>query len=176
MIQLSREMVSVENGRIVFGQAVSQLAESLNPLGAAAKAVAEVSACITEMGRLKVESKRIDADSGERLTALADRRAAVGAALQEMRNSGALAGVSARGLLECIAKEQQHLVQAKSFDQQQLHANLVEVLGKLLVSETASGRTGLGDHIDKVLNGSGAPDLGRARNRRPQGTGKGRRK
>jgi hypothetical protein len=169
-------MVSVENGRIHYGNAVSQLAESLNPLGAAARAVAEVSACITEMGRLKVESKRIDADSGERLTALADRRAAVGAALLEMRNSGALAGVSARGLLECIAKEQQHLVQATSFDQQQLHANLVEVLGKLLVSETASGRAGLGDHIDKVLNGSGAPDGGRSRNRRPQGRGNGRRK
>ncbi|OXM64163.1 hypothetical protein CF165_27910 [Amycolatopsis vastitatis] len=169
-------MVSVENGRIFYGNAVSQLAESLNPLGAAARAVAEVSACITEMGRLKVESKRIDADSGERLTALADRRAAVGAALREMRNSGALAGVNARGLLECIAKEQQHLVQATSFDEQQLHANLVEVLGKLLVSETASGRAGLGDHIDKVLNGSGAPDGGRPRNRKPQGRGNGRRK
>src|SRR3954454_14981913 len=109
-------MVSVENGRIFYGKAVSQLAESLNPLGAAAKVVAEVSACITEMGRLKVESKRIDADSGEQLTTLADRRAAVGAALGEMRSSGALAGVSARGLLECITKEQQHLVQATSLD------------------------------------------------------------
>ncbi|MEQ0564353.1 hypothetical protein ABJI51_35195 [Amycolatopsis sp. NEAU-NG30] len=173
---MSREMVSAKNGRVVFGSAVSQLAESLNPLGAAARAVAEVSACITEMGRLKVESKRIDADSGERLTALADRREAVGATLREMRNSGKLAGLSARGLLECIGKEQQFLVQTTSFDEQQLHANLVEVLGKLLVNETASGRAGLSDHIDKVLNGSGAPDAGRPRGGRQQGRGNGRRK
>jgi hypothetical protein len=141
----------------ISAETVSRLAESLRPLGPAARVVAELTACVTEMRRLKVDGKQIDASKDERLAALADRRAAVSGALQGMRNNGELLRLSASGLLDCINTEQRRLAQINSLKKQQLSLTLIEVLGNLLSAETAKGRAGVTDYIDGVLNGAGAP-------------------
>jgi hypothetical protein len=107
---LDKDLVSVDNGQVVFGHVISRLAESLSPLGAAARIFAKSCAYITEMCRLNLEGRRIEADKAERLVNLEDRRVAVAATLRSMHTRVGHAELNARGLRRCIDNMQRTLV------------------------------------------------------------------
>jgi hypothetical protein len=107
---LGKDLVSVENGQVVFGRAVADLAEALNPLGAAARIVAESCACITEMRRLNLEDRQLEAAKVERLANLEDRRVVVTASLHEMHTRVGQAELNARELRLSIDNMQRTLM------------------------------------------------------------------
>lgn len=154
---MSNEIISVKNNRVVFGETISRVAETLSPLGAAAKVVAELSACVSEMGRLKVEGKRIAADNGAQLAVIDARKAAVRETFRSLRDSSELNGVTAQGLLQAMSQAQRDLVRAATSDEQQRHQDLVKMLGNMLVTLNTEGRARLSIDIDNTLNGAGAP-------------------
>ncbi|MGH3933094.1 MAG: hypothetical protein ACRDTF_24325 [Pseudonocardiaceae bacterium] len=110
---MSGDLVGVENGRVVFGDAVARLADTLSPFGAAARIIAESTACIAEMRRLNLEGRTIEANKTERLVWLEDRRTAVGAALRGMHKQVGHAELSARTLRSSIENMQRELVKPK---------------------------------------------------------------
>jgi len=85
LTRVSEGLVSTLNGRPVFSDAVSRVADSLSPLGAAARIFAESCALAVDLRELSLESRRIDDSREVTLTQLADRRATSSAALAEAR-------------------------------------------------------------------------------------------
>ncbi|MEU5266683.1 hypothetical protein [Amycolatopsis sp. NPDC021455] len=155
---MDRELVRFDNGRVVFGQAVSHLAEALNPLGAAARIFAESCACAVEMRQLSVEGRRIDAAKVERLTALADRRVAVGASLKSMHNRVDHAELSASSLRERMAEMQLHLVRpGVSLAEKQLYLEALRFLTENLVNQHSVHGDELVRHVGSVLGRPPAP-------------------
>ncbi len=147
----------MENGQVVFGDAVSRLADALSPLGAAARLFAESCACITEMRQLDLEGRRIEADKTERLVGLADRRVAVGAVLRDMHDRVGHAELSARALRRCIENMQRELVKPMvSLAEKQLCVEALRISTSALVNQHSVGGDELVREIDAVLNGSGA--------------------
>jgi hypothetical protein len=57
---VSKDLASVEGGRVVFGEAVARIAGSLNPLGAVGRVVAESFALTTEIRRINLEGRQND--------------------------------------------------------------------------------------------------------------------
>lgn len=160
---MSMDLVSVEHGQVVFGDAVSRLADSLSPLGAAARVIAESCACITEMRRLNLEGRRIEADKAERLVGLEDRRVAVGATLRGMHNRIGHAELSAKDLRSCIKDTQRKLVKpGVSIEEKQLYVEALRILTSDLVNQHSAEGDELVRSIDAVLNGSGAGAPARA--------------
>ncbi|WP_372670295.1 hypothetical protein [Amycolatopsis kentuckyensis] len=155
---MSRELVGFENGRIVFGQAVSHLAEALNPLGAAARIFAESCACAVEMRELNVEGRRIDAAKVERLTALADRRVAVGESLKSMHDRVGHAELNAKDLRKNMGEMQLHLVKpGVSLAEKQLYLEALRFLTENLVNQHSVHGDELVRHVDSVLGRAPTP-------------------
>lgn len=155
---MDRELVSFDNGRVVFGQAVSHLAEALNPLGAAARIFAESCACAVEMRQLGLEGRRIDAAKVERLMALADRRVAVGASLQSMHSRVGHAELNASSLRQQMAEMQLHLVEpGVPLAEKQLYLEALRFLTEHLVTQHSAHGEELVRQIDSVLGSSPAP-------------------
>lgn len=160
---MSSDLVGVENGQVVFGDAVSRLAEALNPLGAAARFVAESCACINEMRRLNLEGRRIEADKTERLIGLENRRVAVGAALRDMHNRVGHAELSAQSLRRCIENMQRELVKPRvSIAEKQIYVETIRIFTSDLVNQHSVEGDELVRSIDAVLNGSAAAASPRA--------------
>jgi hypothetical protein len=154
---MSMDLVGVENGQVVFGEAVSRLADSLSPLGAAARVFAESCACIAEMRRLNLEGRRIDADKTERLAGLENRRVAVGAALRDMHDQVGYAELSAQSLRGCIENMQRALVNPRvSIAEKKLLVETLRFFTSDLVNQHSVGGDKLVSAIDVVLNGAGA--------------------
>lgn len=171
---MSSDLVGVENGQVVFGDAVSRLAEVLNPLGAVAGLVAQSCACITEMRRLNLEGRKIDADKTERLVGLENRRVAVGSALRGMHNEVGHAALSAQSLRRSIENMQRALVNPKvPIAEKRLLVETLRFFTSELVNQHSVSGDGLVGAIDAVLNGSGAAaspraSIGAARNAAPR--------
>lgn len=160
---MSGTLVGVENGQVVFGDAVSRLAEVLNPLGAVAGLVAQSCACITEMRRLNLEGRKIDADKTERLVGLENRRVAVGSALRGMHKEVGHAELSAQSLRRSIDTMQRALVNPRvPITEKRLLVETLRFFTAELVNQHSVSGDGLVRAIDTVLNGSGAAASPRA--------------
>ena len=142
---------------MVFGEAVTRVADSLSPLSAAARIVAQSCALAIEMRELNLESRRIDNDKEVKLVELGDRRATSSAALQEMRTRLGDVEVSAKSLREALAIAQRQMVkQDIPHEDRVLYTQTVQTFGRLLVDHTAEARGALVGALDSVLNGSGS--------------------
>ena len=107
---MSEGLISVANGHVTFGEAVSRVADSLSPLGAAARIIAQSCALAVDLRELTLESHRIDNSQEVKLTELADRRAASSSTLREMRTQSGDVAVTSQGLREALACAQRQMV------------------------------------------------------------------
>lgn len=152
---MGKDLVTVENGQVVFGHAVSRLAESLSPLGAAARIFAESCACITKMRRLNLEGRRIEANKAERLVSLEDRRVTVAATLSSMHTRVGQAELNARGMRQCIDNMQRTLVEPNvPLEDKQLCLEALRICTTNLVNQHSTHGDELVRTIDSVLNGA----------------------
>ena len=157
LARVSEGLVSTANGRVVFGEAVTRVADSLSPLGAAARIVAQSCALAVEMRELNLESRKIDNAKEVKLTKLADRRATSTAALDEMRTRLGNVEVTAQSLRQSLAHAQQQMVEQNiPHEDRVLYTQVVQTFGRLLVDHTAEARGALVGALDVVLNGPGS--------------------
>lgn len=153
---MSKALVSTENGHLVFGDAVSRVADSLSPFGAAARIVTQSCALAIELRQLSLESKRIDHGKEVTLRSLEDRRALSTSALQELRSELGSGKVNAQSLRQMIVFAQQEMVKQGPHEDMVLWAQIIQTYGPLLVGHTAASGSVLVSAIDAVLNGSGS--------------------
>jgi hypothetical protein len=153
---MPKALVSTENGHLVFGDAVSRVADSLSPFGAAARIVTESCALAIELRQLSLESKRIDHGKEVTLRSLEDRRALSTAALQELRSELGGGEVSAQSLRQMIAFAQREMAKPGPHEDMVLWAQIIQTYGPLLVGQTTASGSVLVSAIDAVLNGSGS--------------------
>ena len=99
-------LVDVTGGRVIFGAAVSRIAESLSPLGAAGRHVAESYVLNAEMRRIAREDAQ---DKEIKLALLERRREESSATLRQMRQELGRADKSAQVLRECMADMQRRI-------------------------------------------------------------------
>ena len=165
---VAKDLVGRANGHLIFGDAVARVADSLSPLGAAARIVAESCALVVDMReinleqrRLELDGRRVDNDRDARLAVLADRRAAVTTALRQIRSDLRHAEVSARDLRETLKTLHRDLNGARSADKA-LYAQLMETVTQALVTHHTAQGGALAGQIDNVLNGEGAVALARS--------------
>jgi hypothetical protein len=76
-IIVPNELIRVRDGRAVLSDAVFQVADVLNPLGAAAKIIATLGACTVEVVRMRSERQRLDAARGVALDVLKTRQGVI---------------------------------------------------------------------------------------------------
>jgi hypothetical protein len=166
---VSNQIATVANGQVTFGEAVARVAESLSPLGAAARIVAESTACAVTMKELDIAGRRIDADTEVTLTRLAHRRSDAADSLRELRRQVGRADLTAEALRQCIRNMQRALGRRGTTPAEaRLYADLIHGFSMdLLHHHSQAGEQILGG-IDMVLNGAGAPRRpgGRKRPRR----------
>jgi hypothetical protein len=151
---MSKGLVSTANGHLVFGDAVSRVADSLSPFGAAARIVAQSSALAIELRQLSLESKKIDYGKEVTLRSLENRRALSTSALLELRNELSDGKVSAQSLRQMIVFAQQEMTKQGLHEDRALWAQIIQTYGPLLVGHTAASGSVLVSAIDAVLNGS----------------------
>lgn len=152
------ELVREVNGRIVFGDAVGRIAETLNPLGAAARVVAEAGAVGAELRRLALEGRQIEADRLEALLRLEDRRVAAGETIHDMHRIVDDTEHNARQLRQCIANAQREiLARGVSVAEKEIYCDILKDLTAALVHNHASSGHALTGHIHEILNGAEAP-------------------
>src|SRR5262245_19380286 len=99
---MSGELAREVNGHMVFGDDVARIAETLSPLGAVARIVAEVGATKVEMERLTQEGKQIEADRMEALLRLKHRKVTVSKTIHEMHRIVTATELNARNLRQSI--------------------------------------------------------------------------
>lgn len=154
---MSEGLVSTLNGRPVFSDAVSRVADSLSPLGAAARIFAESCALAVDLRELSLESRRIDNSREVTLTQLADRRATSSAALAEARTQLGDVIVTADSLRRSLDRAQRRMEQPNIPHQDRvLYAQVLQSVAPLLVSHTAAARGMLVGALDSILNGPGS--------------------
>jgi hypothetical protein len=153
---MSKALVSTENGHIVFGDAVSRVADSLSPFGAAARIVTQSCALAIELRQLSLESKRIDHGKEINLRSLEDRRFLSTSALQELRSELGSGTVNAQSLRQMIVFAQQEMAKQVPHEDMVLWAQIIKTYGPLLVGQTTASGSVLVSAIDAVLNGSGS--------------------
>jgi hypothetical protein len=160
------ELVRQVNGHLVFGEAVARVAETLSPLGAAARIVAEVTATGVELRRLSLEGKQIEADKMVALLRLEHRHVTVGKTIHEMHRTVTATEINARQMRDVIARAQRAMFQrGVSLAEKEMYRDILETYSARLIDNHVGGGNILTDQIDKVLNGDGA--LGPNQPRRP---------
>ncbi|GAA4523689.1 hypothetical protein [Amycolatopsis samaneae] len=157
---MSKSLVSLAGGHLVFGDAVSRIAESLSPLGAAGRVIAESYALVTEMRRINLE-KTQTADAKEiTLARLEQRRQESSATLHQMQGELGRADISARSLRECMVNMQRETVKpGLPLAERRAYIDLTQHFTTMLVQHHADLTGGVAVVVDKVLNGSGAAAL-----------------
>jgi hypothetical protein len=167
------DLVREVNGHIVFGDAVARIAETLNPLGAAARIVAEAGAVGVELRRLSLEGRRIEADGLEALLRLENRRAAVGETIHDMHRTVDATESNARELRRCIANAQREILKrGVSVVEKEIYRDILSDFTARLVDNHTSGGHALTEHIHETLNGAGALASKHAENVAPRGRAK----
>ncbi len=142
-----------------LGDAVSRIADSLSPLGAVARIVAEGCAARLEMRRLTLEGKQIEAEQLERTARIDNRQANVTEILQTMRREVAKGERNAKKYRDCFTNLQRdYLRPGATTMEKEMSASLMRDMADILSgSHTRDGGV-LTGHIHEVLNGAGALD------------------
>jgi len=151
------ELVREVNGHLVFGDAVARVAETLSPLGAAARIVAEVTATGVELRRLSLEGKQIEADKMLALLRLENRHVEAGKTIHAIQRIVNLTEVDARQMREVIAAAQKAMFRRDvSLAEKEMYRDVLETYSARLIDNHVGSGNMLTDQIDKVLNGAGA--------------------
>lgn len=160
------DIVREVGGRLVFGDAVARIADTLSPLGAAARIVAETGAIAVQLRKLGLEGRRVEAESLATLARLRYRHAEAGSTLQAMHKTVDGTERNARGLRQCIAAAQREMFKPNvSMIEKEFYRDLLKESASLLIDNHAVGGDVLTDHIHEVLNGSESASAGRNQNR-----------
>ena len=155
---MTKQLATVTNGRVAFGDAVARVAEALSPLGAVARIVAESTACAVTMKELEVAGRRIDAETTVTLGHLANRRNDSAASLRELRRQAGRADLTAEALRACIRNMQQALGRRSTTPAEaRMYADLILGFSADLLSHHSQQGDQVLNGIDMVLNGAGAP-------------------
>jgi hypothetical protein len=152
---MAKDLVSLKNGHLVFGDAVSRVAESLSPLGAASRIVAESYTCLIAMREINLEGRRVENDKQLQLAKLSSRRTEASAALREMQNRVGQAELTAQDMRQCIVNMQKELVKPDtSLAQKKVFLEAIRNFGDILLKQHSQQGNELVRQIDSVLNGS----------------------
>lgn len=155
-------LVTVDGRDVGFTDALSRVAEQLEPLGDAGRCVAETYALATEIRRI-TEAGAV-ADREVKLAVLHQRRRESTASLRSMRKELGRADKSAAALRECMVNMQRATVKPGiELAERRAYIELTQHFTTLLVQHHSDLTGGVADVIDKVLNGSGATALAPAR-------------
>jgi hypothetical protein len=165
---MSGELVREVQGRIVFTDAVSKIADCLSPLGAVARIAAEAGAVTVEMRRLSLEGRQIEADRLESMARLENRRSDASHTIAAMRRTADDYERTAKRFRACFTNMERKICEPG------ISPEMVEVFGILmrdiaaqLVDNTATGGQLITGQIHEILNGEGALDPRRPRAARP---------
>ena len=163
-------LVREVNGRIVFGDTVARVAESLHPLGPVARMVTEAAAMGVELRRLTLQGRQIEADRLVGLARLENRQIEAGATIQDMHLTVANHERTARGLRQCLVNLQRDILKpGLSRWQQELYGDLMrDVMAQLNTNHAIGGQT-LTGNIHEILNGAGALTPGTSGSTSPRG-------
>jgi hypothetical protein len=154
---VSRSLVNMENGHLVFGDAVSRVADSLSPFGAAARIVAQSCALLVDMREINLEGRRIEGAKEVRLTELTDRRRTSAEGLRQMRSQLQNVRTSAQDIRQMLHVAQREIVkQHLRHEDRQLWVQVIQTCTQGLVDNTGNSWDGLVRGLDTFLNGSGA--------------------
>lgn len=160
------ELVREIQGRIVFGDVVSKVADCLSPLGAAARIMAEAGAVTVELRRLSLEGRQIEADRLESVARLDHRRSDVSHTIAAMRQTADENALTAKRLRKSMANMERILCEPG------LPLPVLEFYGAVmrdvmaeLADNTVNGGQVLNVQIHEILNGEGALDPRRPRPR-----------
>ena len=158
---MSEEIVREVGGRLVFGDAVARIADTLSPLGAAARIVAESGAIAVQLRRLGLEGRRAEAERIATLTRLEHRHAAVGATLHAMHRTVDATERNARDLRMYIANAQRAILKpgVPTIDKE-IYRDILKDATAQLVANHRAGGSELTEQIHEVLNGAGATSTG----------------
>lgn len=156
-----KPFVGVADGRVTFGEAVARVTESLNPLGAIGKVIAESTACAVALKELEVAGRRIDAETEVALTKLANRRQDSAASLRQLRQQAGGIERTAQQLRQCIRNMQTALARPRTtVEEAQVYANLIRGFSDDLLSHHDQQGNQVLSGIDRVLNGrDGGPPV-----------------
>ncbi|MCW2139611.1 hypothetical protein BXY51_004172 [Actinoplanes cyaneus] len=155
-----------QGGGLVFGDVVARVADSLSPLGAAARIFAEAGALVVDYremqldqrhkGRkLDLEERRADNAKEIRLAELAERRRTSSSALREMRTRLGDAELSAKSLRRALDNMQRDMARARGREKS-YYMQMIQTLTVQLVHHHGAQSNSMVDAIDSVLNGAGA--------------------
>ncbi|MGH1555396.1 hypothetical protein ACRAWF_36790 [Streptomyces sp. L7] len=159
---MSNGLVRLSDGHLVFGEAVSRIAESLNPLGAAARLVAESYALTTEMRRINLEKTQA-ADSSRRSPRRywIQRRRESSTMLRQQQQELGHADTSAQSLRECMVNMQRETVKPGLASEERIaYVELTKHFTTTARPASTRNRAGgLAVALDQLLNGAGATAL-----------------
>lgn len=142
-----------------LGDAVSRIADSLSPLGAVARIVAEGCAARLEMRRLTLEGKQIEAEQQECVARLNNRQANVTEILERMRREAAESERTAKRYRACFSNLQRdYLRPGATVTEKEMAASLMRDIADILSGSHSRDGQVLTGHIHEVLNGAGALD------------------
>jgi hypothetical protein len=159
LVAVSGELVREVQGRIVFGDAVSKIADCLSPLGAAARIVAEAGAVTVELRRLSLEGRQIEADRLESMARLGNRRSDASHTIGAMRQTADGNERTAQRFRACITNMERKICEPGiSLEMMEVFGNLMRDFAAQLVDNTAKGGQVLTGQIHEILNGEGALD------------------
>jgi hypothetical protein len=159
-VRVSKGLVGLAGGHLVFGEAVSRIADSLSPLGAAGRIVAESYALVTEMRRINLEKSQAADDKEIELALLERRRRESSATLRQMQQELGQADASARALRQCMVNMQLETVKpGLPLEDRRAYIELTQHFTTMLVQHHSDLTGGVAVVVDKVLNGSGAAAL-----------------
>ncbi len=148
-----KPFLGVSDGRVTFGEAVARVTESLNPLGAIGKVIAESTACAVALKELDVAGRRIDAETEVALTRLANRRQDSAASLRQLRQQAGGIELTAQQLRQCIRNMQAALARPRTtVEEAQVYAALIRGFSDELLSHHNQQGNQVLSGIDRVLN------------------------
>jgi hypothetical protein len=154
---MSGALVREVGGRLVFGDAVARIADTLSPLGATARIVAESGAIAVQLRQLGLEGRRVEAEKIETITRLQHRHVAVGSALNEMRRTVDATERNAQNLRQTITNVQREILRpGVSIVEKEIYGDIMKDATAQLVQNHTVGGSALNGHIHEVLNGAGA--------------------
>jgi hypothetical protein len=157
MTARSNGPVSFRNGRLVFGDAVSRVAESLSPLGAAARIVAEASACAVHLRELKVEGRIAEGQFEIERAKLEQRQREASQVLRQMTREVGRSDAGAREWRRMLLDVHREIVKPNlPVTQKKILLAAVRDYGSILVQTHASDNETSASKVDAVLNGEGA--------------------
>ncbi|NUR59066.1 MAG: hypothetical protein HOV87_10400 [Catenulispora sp.] len=157
---MSNGPARVVNGRVVFGEAVTQAAQALNPIGAVGRILAETYALTAEMRRISLEKNQNAGDKEIALAVLEQRRQASSATIQNSRDLLGSSEVSLKALRKGVAAMQRELVKpGLSLEDRSLFADMTKTFTAQLLQRHKDQAGESTIPLDRLLNGPSAVAL-----------------